>query len=168
VTSALSRGVETPRCYAKPVKNRLRDKVLVRFERTSSYQPMIFIIGSDSRRQRPHREPRPARPPWVWHRSRTFADDARGEVGRGDSPPPEITMTEQEAVPTDTFSAYQAARAYNSEFQDLSNSFNPGIRCYMRKWPTNNSFSHHIPGSHPEINEFLFFAQAIRCIPNSL
>jgi hypothetical protein len=38
------------------------------------------------------------------------------------------------------------ARAYNSGFQDLSNSFNPGIRCYMRKWPTNNSFSHHIPG----------------------
>jgi hypothetical protein len=42
------------------------------------------------------------------------------------------------------------ARAYNSEFQDLSNSFNPGIRCYMRKWPTNNSFSHHIPGNHPK------------------
>jgi len=39
------RGVETPRRYAKPVKNRLRGDALVRFERTSSYQPMISIIG---------------------------------------------------------------------------------------------------------------------------
>jgi hypothetical protein len=25
----------------------------------------------------------------------------------------------------------------------------------MRKWPTNNSFSHHIPGNHPDNPDFL-------------